>query len=516
MSRYPGIFTSLILLLLSSCGNNDSALYHLDKIVSDNDSAINRRVEQLRSRARRVASQTLSPADRFALEMEMSNLNVDFNLDSALVHINRAIASSTPDSPENIRARLRLASIYNTSLLMYKEASDIFNELGKTPLPDSLRSDYYTLGVQIYRNLENQSALSSLSDKYRQLKQAYRDSVLSLTPESPFILANKLADNGDIDRAISIIASTLPSNGYSPSNGAAYHQLAGLYTLNGNRDSTLHFLILASQADLDNGVREYKALPQLALMLYEDGDIDRAYKYIHRSFNDARASNARLRILELSAVMPVVESAHNMAREQATNTLIIIIGAIFIIALILIEVLLIVRKRNRMLRQAREELINTNSRLTRTDAVKERYVTQYMHQSLDYLSKMERYRAELYKLATLKDYEKLTDVLSTGRYVNREIADFYTRFDDAFLELYPDFVERFNALLQPDKPVVLKKNERLNTELRIFALMKLGITDGDKLSGFLRCSQSTIYNYRARIRSRALNRDTFDQQILAL
>lgn len=504
----------LILLLLASCADGDSSLDALDSAVMDNSDAVMHRRSIIDS-LRALSASPLNPSDRFDVEMKLSRFSKDFNIDSALVHVNRALRYSDKDSPRHIEALLNLASIYNSSLLMYKEASDIFNSLDPDMMPDSLRSEYYTLGVQIYRNLEEQSSLNALAREYREIKMAYRDSVLQINGESPFILANKLADEGKYDEAIEIFAKDIRGDDYSPANGAVYHQLANLYSLRGDRENAKLFLRLAALADLDNGVREYKALPQLALLLYEDGDINRAYTYIHRAYDDAKLSNARIRLLELSSVMPIVDSAHEMAQKNATRTLLIILIAILVIALLLIEGLSIVRRQNRRLRSAREDLLEANRSLTDANAVKEKYVTQFMHLSLDYLGKMERYRAELYKLATQKDWNRLTAVIDSGRYINSEMEDFYKRFDDAFLDLYPDFVNHLNSLLRDDAKVTLKSGEKLNTELRIFALMKLGITEGDMIARFLRCSPSTIYNYRTKIRNRAKNRATFDADVIA-
>ena len=501
--------------MLASCADTDNSLLRLDKAVADNSAAIYARELRIDSIRDELAATTFTRADSLKMEITLGRQYLDFDIDSALVHTLAAMELTEKPSHERDIVLMQLASIFNSSQMMYKEAHDIFERFEASNLSNDERIEYFTLGVQIYRNLEEMSVSPVLQERYRQLKMQMRDSVLDLKPDAIFILANQLADRGEIDRAIEIVENTLASDGYSRQNGATYHQLANLYTLKQDRYNTLRYLTQAAQADLDNGVREYKALQQLATMLYEDGDVERAYNYLHRAFDDARNSNSRLRLLELSSIIPMVDSAYELSRRSSTRILIIILIVVFVGSLMLVEGLIYVRKRNMMLASARAKLLESNKRLQQTNAIKEKYVTRFMNLSLDYLSKMERYRAELFKLATLKEFDKLTDTISSGRYVHAATIDFYNRFDEAFLELFPDFIDRFNSLLKPGEQIVPKKNERLNTELRIYALMKLGIADGDMLAEFLRCSRSTIYNYRTKIRNRALNPDTFDQEVVS-
>jgi hypothetical protein len=139
-----------------------------------------------------------------------------------------------------------------------------------------------------------------------------------------------------------------------------------------------------------------------------------------------------------------------------------------------------------------------------------------MHLCLDYINKMENYRANLNKVARKRNFDELYDTIQSTRYINKEVNEFYNSFDEAFLHIYPNFLKDFNALLRPEAQVTLKKNERLNTELRIYALLKLGISDGTKVQEFLRCSSSTVYNYRTNMRNKAINRDSFEQDVLAI
>ena len=148
--------------------------------------------------------------------------------------------------------------------------------------------------------------------------------------------------------------------------------------------------------------------------------------------------------------------------------------------------------------------------------VKEEYVTRFMNLCIEYIYKMEQYRSQLNKIANKHNFKDLYEAIKSTRYINQEVSDFYNNFDEAFLHIYPNFLKDFNALLRPDAQVSPKKGERLNTELRIYALLKLGISASTKVQEFLRCSSSTVYNYRTNMRNKAINRDTFEQDVLNL
>lgn len=141
---------------------------------------------------------------------------------------------------------------------------------------------------------------------------------------------------------------------------------------------------------------------------------------------------------------------------------------------------------------------------------------RFMTLCLEYISKMENYRNNLVKIASNRNFDKLFTAIKSSQYVTKEINDFYRNFDETFLSLFPDFVKKFNELLVPEGQFHVSPEDGLNIELRIYALMRLGISDGQRVSQFLRCSMSTLYNYRTKMRNRAKHRDTFESDVLKI
>ncbi len=493
--------TIIIIALFSFClpiaAQNDD-LIRLDKAISQVESY---------HQARRDRICAASRTSSFENELTLVDLYSDFDVDSAICHLDRAESFPKYDRWKTL---LRRIALYNSSLMMYKDAADLFSTVRKDSLSAENLVAYYTIGVQLNKNLEELSADSELRVIYGARKRAFRDSVLMINSGSSLILANKYVDDGNYTAAAALMEKEISDRPYSAKNGAAYHVAASIYGLQGLADRQLHYLALAARADIENGVREYMALPQLALMLYERGDYERAYRYMQRSVADATDCKARVRMFELSQIMPVIESAHNERLQRSRAALAFFLGLAALLLVVLTAILAYARKRARLLQEARRRETEANGLLVKANEVKEKYVTRFMNLSLDYLIKMDKYRAELFKIASKRNFDELYDAIESTRYIDAEVKDFYRRFDEAFLELYPDFVDVFNSQLRPDCRVKLKNGESLNTELRVFALMKLGISDGELIAKFLRCSQSTVYNYRARMRNRAVDRDAFD------
>lgn len=460
------------------------------------------------------------PDEKWDASMRLAAEYADLNVDSALSYALRA-RSWAPDHLSRRKAMIRTASIYNSSLMMYKEAADIFDSLPAAGGSDSGADvDYYILGVQLYRNLELMTPVGEMRERYAAMKRAYRDSVLAIDPASLLIRANKLLDGHLPDEALHLLLAEMAGEGYSPANGAIYHVAARACEEMGDADRQMEFLALAARADLENGVREYLALPQLAQILYERGDLDRAYRYMSRSVRDATSCNARVRMLGTSEAMSIISDAYSARQREARMRL----AALLVLSVLLLAALVVslyyARQRNRLLDDARRqqeatnlELADANRRLEAAGKVREKYVRRFMNMSLGYLQKMEHYRASLFKTAAQRNFDRLYDAIRSTSYIEEESASFYRDFDRAFLELYPSFIEDLNALLRPEEKVSLSADGGLTTELRIFALMRLGITESAEIARFLHCSQSTVYNYRTRFRRKAIDTDEFIARI---
>jgi len=321
---------------------------------------------------------------------------------------------------------------------------------------------------------------------------------------------------------------------------AGYHYtIAEAYYHMGRIEEARHYYTLAAISDMQSDTREYIALRKLAVILFQSGDIDRAYHYLTLCMADAKACNARLRILEILDTFPVVNEAYLEKKQQQQRVITGVLIAISLLVVSLIFAIFSVLKQKKALQQAQTDLAHANSQLnevnrtlveyneemkrqnqliTETSYLKEAYITQYMDQCSSYLEKMESFRKRLRQLLSAGKTKEIQQALTSyNQEVETELAEFYDSFDTTFINLFPTFVEDFNALLREDEQVQLKPGQKLNTELRVFALIRLGITDSTKIAHFLRYSVTTIYNYRTRMRNRARgDRDELEKQVMEI
>ena len=438
--------------------------------------------------------------DRYDACMELYQNYQYFSMDSAFVYMDQAtdIAKRLNDPSILIDNLMSRAFLYNFAGMSSK-AIEIFESLNPTELSHDLRRTYFYLAFNIYNTLAQSTIPGNIQNEYRSLKNVYRDSAILYSGNDIVLQAERLNDKGHSKEAILMLKDNLPDGLRTNEAGLKYFVLSEIYEKLGDRDKQIRYLAMSSTATVENAVRQYIALRKLAKIMYENGDYDRAYRYIHACLDDAKACNSKLRLMEVSSIIPIIDSAVMKQKQSGRIWLIIALAAISLLVGLLVYMLY----RRRKLYE----------RLHMADKIKDEYLNRFMNLCLGYISKMENYRKHLVKVAQKRNFDLLYDTIQSSRYINKEISDFYNSFDEAFLRIYPDFINQINRLLKPDMQISLKDEEHLSTELRICALMKLGITDGAKVQEFLRCSASTVYNYRSTMKNRAINRATFEADI---
>ncbi|MBR2456180.1 MAG: hypothetical protein IKB31_03340, partial [Bacteroidaceae bacterium] len=227
--------------------------------------------------------------------------------------------------------------------------------------------------------------------------------------------------------------------------------------------------------------------------------------------------------IEVAQFYPIIDKAYTL-KEQRSNTIIkIMLLCVSLLSFFLIiAVFYLYRWMKKLsvmrlnLKQANNQLKFTNEELEQTGKIKEVYIARYLDRCVAYLDKLEQYRRSLAKLAMASRVEDLYTSIKSDQFIRDERKAFYNEFDRSFLDLFPNFIQSFNNLLQEDGRIYPKSGELLTTELRIFALIRLGVTDSNQIAHFLSYSLATIYNYRSKLRNRALNKDTFEEEVMKL
>ena len=272
--------------------------------------------------------------------------------------------------------------------------------------------------------------------------------------------------------------------------------------MRGDIQKEIYYLALTAITDLKSSIREYASLQKLAQLMYEVGDLDRAYKYLNCSMEDAVACNARLRFIEVTQFFPIIDKAYKLKEEkerQISRTLLISVSLLSLFLLAAIFYLyrwmkkLSVMRRNLSL--ANQQMQEVNAELAQTGKIKEVYIARYLDRCVIYLDKLELYRRSLAKMAMASRIDDLFKAIKSEQFIRDERKAFYNEFDKSFLKLFPIFITSFNNLLVEEARIYPKSDELLTTELRIFALIRLGVIDSNKIAHFLGYSLATIYNY---------------------
>jgi len=353
------------------------------------------------------------------------------------------------------------------------------------------------------------------------------------------VKSDQLIVNKKYDEALNLLQAyypTIPKDNHD--RAIIAYSISQAYHGKKERELEKKWLAISAIYDLRSDTKEYISLRSLAFILYEDGEIDRAYKYIKRSLDDALFCNARLRTIEISQMLPIIEKAYQLETKARQRQLTIFLISISILSLFLLIALFLLYRQMKKLTKARmdlslaneqlntlnkelfatnEQLKETNNTLLEANLIKEEYIGRYMDQCSLYIDKLDNYRHLLNRTAAAGKINDLLHAIKSNQFIEDELKEFYANFDSTFLQLFPNFIEAFNGLLVSGEAILPKPGELLNTELRIFALIRLGITDSVKISHFLRYSLSTIYNYRTKTRNKAIGeRDDFDAQVMRI
>ncbi len=528
ISRYLTFISSVI--ILASCSGRTETDFpeEVRDALAELDGAMSRKAqieEELETRIgqmhRQLSSAGTDSARYSALDMLYSSY-YQYDIDSAIFYARTKLELARDMGLTSVihDAVLDLADRYALSG-MYPEVLDIMENLEVDQMPVERRPAYWHIYNTVYKGLEYSSDDSRLTDRYREMKDGYRNCLLSTLGQDDisriYVETEVCLEEGRGREIIGPLDSLLSSGRLSVhEKGILHYILANAYLQ--AKDSTMAVLNLAESAryDLETPVKEYKSLYELAAMLYRYGDVDRAYRYITRSVNDAKASNAALNMQSSYNLLPVISGAYNTEIIRSQRQMRNFLAGISLLSAALAVAIFFTIRSNRKVTYANAKLKEYVGLLQEANDMKELYIGRYIDMCSYYIGGLEKYRSQLRKSARSGGFAEVMENLKSSDFIEKELHEFYAQFDATFLALFPDFVEQLNALLQPDKQIECRsKDGILTTELRVAALIRLGVTDSVKIAYFLRRSVSTIYNYRVKMRNAAISdREGFENQIM--
>ena len=520
----------------------DSLLLKLDQSIKKRPIYMEQKELRL-AKLRRQLLQLISEEEHFAILGALLDEYRSFNTDSAFyVAEEEQIAMRLGNREYIDNARMNKADVLGMTG-MYKEAMDLMRNIHAERLSKKLRPYYYHIYRTIYGLMADYAVTKYERKLYTELTDKYRDSLLLVNKDNllihTLIQSDQYNVRNEYDKAICLLTDYLAQQKeYEHDVAICAYTLSESYRLKGDKEKEKEFLIVSAIADMTTAVREYISLRKLAILLYQEGDIERAYSYVKICMEDAAACNARLRKLEILEIFPIINDAYQQKTEKQQEQMKWTLASISMLSFFLLLAIFYVYKQMKRLAVARKEVIGTNKRLKELNEelhlsmhklkeanhsiaensyLKEEYIGRYMDQCSVYLEKMDNYRRSLGKIAATGNVEELYKNIKSSKFIEGELKEFYANFDNTFLQMFPTFVEDFNALLTNDEQISLKTGERMNTELRIFALIRLGISDSVKIAQFLRYSVTTIYNYRTKVRNKAAgDRNLLEQEVMKI
>lgn len=521
----------------------DSLLLKLDQAIKERPIYMEQKELKL-VELKRLLHRQIPDEERFAILGTLLDEYRSFNTDSALhmAEEREQIAIRLGNREYIDNARMNKADVLGMTG-MYKEVMDLMRNIHIDRLPVDIHPYYYHIYRTVYGLMADYAVTAYEKKLYTELTDKYRDSLLLVNKDNllihTLIQSDQYNVRNEYDKAIRLLTDYLAlQKDYEHDVAICAYTLSESYRLKGDKEKEKEYLIVSAMADMKTAVREYISLRKLAVLLYQEGDIERAYSYVKICMEDAAACNARLRKLEILEIFPIINDAYQQKTEKQQEQMKWALVSISLLSLFLLLAIFYVYKQMKKVAAARREVIDANKRLkelndelhlsnaqlkeanhsiAENSYLKEEYIGRYMDQCSVYLEKMDNYRRSLGKIAAAGNVEELYKTIKSSKFIEGELKEFYTNFDNTFLQLFPTFVEDFNALLADDEQISLKAGERMNTELRIFALIRLGITDSVKIAQFLRYSVTTIYNYRTKVRNKAAgDRDLLEQEVMTI
>jgi len=472
--------------------------------------------------------------------------------DSAIYFIRQciALAEQKGDHAASVRCRSQLA-IRCSNIGLYDEALNILDSIRLgNGLDKMVLGTYYEAYNNVYGELSYYTRLDDMRQIYQEKEKYYKQLMfehLPATSEMCFLRREQAAQaEGHLKEAMAINdewMKTVEPGSHPYALVALYRYIE--YKLQRDTIQMLYWLTESVLADIRNAAMDQGSMWELANELMLSGDVDRASRYISYTSDCANRYGSRQRNWQIAPLLSHIANEYKSQSERTTSQLWGTLAVISVLALLLLGALFFVHRQNTQLHAARndlktsnDELASANSllatqkdelaalnaqlstvnrQLSESNRVKEEYIGRFMSLCAQYIDKLDNYRKMVNKKMKNKELDELFQISKSTELKEKELEELYENFDTVFLHLFPNFIDDFNALLQPEMQIHPKEENRLTTDIRIFALIRLGFEDSSKIAEFLHYSVNTIYNYRARIKNGALsNREQFENKVKTL
>lgn len=505
-----------------------------DKSISELDSFIDKKEEYTILKEERIAdlkeslSSTTDPQKKFELYTSLYNEYKSYRHDSAFAYAEKhlELASSLNDKNEIIRATIQKGFCYLSSGL-FKEAYDLLESIDNIDsLTNDIKTEYYVLISRLYYDMADYSYGEPFSQSYIQKGIQYCDSAITyLSIEEPQMWATvglKRMQQKLYPDAIDAFQVLLHSSKIDPHTYAiATSSIGHIYTVMNDIPRAKYYLSQAAIGDIKSATREAVALQNLAKILYAEGDIQRANRYIRIAMEDANFYNARHRKIEISGILPIIERERSEMVETQRNNLMIFASIVSLLFILLLIATIIIYKQIQRLRAARHTIMSQNKilkknniLLTEANEIKDEYIVHSLYNKSLYIDRLDKFHKLVNRKLVAKQYDDIQDHIKAYD-VKKERENMFDSFDQTFLNLFPSFLEEYNKLFEEKDKISINDKKSLTVEQRIFALIRLGINDSDRIANFLNYSVNTINTYKTKVKNKSIvENDLFESEIM--
>ena len=543
MWRFVTVALMLTVATAMIAATGDNAFKRLDSLIAVQPNIVADKETRLMQMKTDLGG-VRTALERYEATTRLYNEYAAYQYDSAYSYVSECIrlAQRMDDVAKLNDSRLNLAHILSTACLM-EQAQQTLAQIDTTQLASDQFIRYYRTKTDLLIYQAEYMQGSRYADEAVQQLIGMRKRVTTLGGPQDDVnylitMAESYSDSGNQQQAIDLLASLLP---HYKSGDRMFSIIASTmsfyYSQMGDNDRQMEYLIKSAESDLEGCIRENTSLRTIADRLFDEGDIDRAYRYMRVAVDDANFYGTRLRNIQASGIVPKILSAYQTKQERNHRNMMWLLGIISLIALLLVVGVIAIyqllkryrrlneqkKAINEQLRQVNAQLGDTvgqlhesNALLQEREKLKEEYIARFLALSSRFIDRGEEQRKALYRLYRDRKTEELARELKSTGFGNENAQLFYENFDNAFLNIFPNFVDEVNKLLQEDGKIEVKQGKRLTTEARVLALIRIGITDNQSIANILRASLTTIYTYRSKLKARALNKDNFESQVKAL
>lgn len=535
------LLVPVLLLIATTCSasqQSNQALYHtLDSLIANYNQLTaekERRVTNIKDGVRGIK---LSPEQQYDLNQRLYDEYVAYKFDSAFYYIEKNVnaLSASADHDRFAASAVRMAHILAVTGL-FDRARRLLDKVNPDSISDQQKIAYYTQQSELNLYRSEMAEFTNYFYDYIKRAQYYRQLVMQIAPKDSydyvFNRATYICEAGDTEEAIRILEAYLNKT----EQGTRIYSiitstLAFFYQNKGVSEKQEYYLLLSAISDERSAIRENNSLRSLSELLMDRGNYDDAYRYLLQAISEAKFYGSRIRMMQVGRMAPQILQLYDAERtrtHQRTSLLLMVISFISIIlAGIIVYTLILYRKKhaaglkiiemNKMLASHSEEIESVNTQMKEANRIKEEYIGRFLELSSQLISDSEQRLKQLNRLARERKLEELYAELKTMEPVNKGIRKFHSHFDTAFLNIYPNFISEVNNLLNPECRFDVEQDgtpvKHLSTELRVLALIRLDITDNQEIADILRSSITTIYTYRSKIKARAINKESFEDDV---